>query len=595
MSDLSDRINTAIVEARSLARIARQLPRLVSFARTNPAVMMRHWAAATPNAPALRFEDQRYTWREVNERANQYARVFADRGVRAEHVVAILMTNRPDFICALFGLNKLGAIGALINTNLRGPELVHAIDVATPHIMVVGDELIGALGDVIDDLQTVDARDVLIQVERPSSAQTLDVGTPMNDDVHAASTNEMGLDHKPRNTDIFCYIYTSGTTGMPKAARVTNQRMAGAGIAFGEAMLQSGPGECTYVSLPLYHSSAMYIGWGSALYRGGSMALARKFSASRFWQDVCEHDCTSFLYIGELCRYLLNTPPHPDERRHRLRVGVGNGLRPDIWAEFQHRFNVSVMREFYGATEGNAPVFNFEGRPGMVGRKRVGQVVVRCNPATGEIIRNTSGFCDRVQPGETGLMLGKINRLMRFDGYVNQNATSKKIVENVFKQGDRFFNSGDLLQLHKNGWLSFADRVGDTFRWKGENVSTNEVAEMLNRLDGVLEANVYGVRVPHADGRAGMAAISVEDGFDLQTLADYVTEKLPTYQRPYFVRMLEASMRTTSTFKHQKVDYRTEGFNPSVVTDPLYVLQDGQYLPIDAALFASIEAGDVTI
>lgn len=565
---------------------------MLPFAKYNPAKRMQYWAETTPHAPALIFEDRRYSWSELNQRANQYANVFRRQGVRAGQVVAILVTNRPEFLFALYGLNKLGAVGALINTNLRGPELVHAINIAEPRLVLAGSELAAPLAEIVQQLSTVNERDVFVDVE---GKDTPALGTPINADVDAAPSGEMSVVHEPRNSETYCYIYTSGTTGMPKAALISNQRMVAAGTVFGEAMLEQGAGERTYVCLPLYHSSAMYLGWGSALAMGGSIALARKFSASRFWEDVRKYDCTSFMYIGELCRYLLNTETHPDERQHRLKVGVGNGLRPDIWEEFQERFNLPVMREFYGATEGNAPVLNVEGRPGMIGRRRRGQYLVRCDQSTGEIIRNADGFCSEIQPGEIGLLLGKITKVMKFDGYVDKKATSKKIVENIFESGDKFFNSGDLIQLHEDGWLSFADRVGDTFRWKGENVSTNEVAEALNRVDGVLEANVYGVRVPHTDGRAGMAAITVENGFDLQKLADYANNSLPNYQRPYFVRLLSGDeMRTTSTFKHQKVDYRKEGFDPRAINDPLYFLQNGSYVPIDADLFAKIEAGEVS-
>jgi acyl-CoA synthetase (AMP-forming)/AMP-acid ligase II len=325
------------------------------------------------------------------------------------------------------------------------------------------------------------------------------------------------------------------------------------------------------------------------------MALRRKFSVSAFWDDVRAYEATSFLYIGELCRYLLNRPREPGERDHRLRVGVGNGMRPDIWVRFQERFGVPVIREFYGATEGNAPILNFEGRPGMVGRIRAGQVLVRCDPATGEIVRNADGFCERVTPGEAGLLLGKISKVLSFQGYVDEQATRRKIVEHVFEKGDQYFDSGDLLQLHEKGWLSFADRAGDTFRWKGENVSTNEVAEILDGARGVHEANVYGVEVPGAEGRAGMAALRVDASFDLAGFADYVEKNLARYQRPRFLRLLQGEMRVTSTFKHQKVAYREEGFDPGRVTDPLHLWRDGRFEKLDAELFGRIARGEVEV
>jgi acyl-CoA synthetase (AMP-forming)/AMP-acid ligase II len=339
----------------------------------------------------------------------------------------------------------------------------------------------------------------------------------------------------------------------------------------------------------------MFGGLGASLATGACLAMRRRFSASVFWSDVVRFEATAFVYIGELCRYLLLQPERAEERAHRVRVATGNGLRPDIWASFQQRFRVPLIREFYGATEGNAPLVNVAGRPGMVGRLQTGQALVRCNLETGEIVRNAEGRCERVGPGETGLLLGRISGVTSYDGYLDAEATRKKIVEGVFKPGDRWFDTGDLLTLHEHGWLSFADRVGDTFRWKGENVSTNEVAEILNGAPGVLESNVFGVRVPGADGRAGMACLRVDGAFSLEDFGAFVRERLPVYQRPYFVRLLEGEMRVTGTFKHQKADYRREGYDPSVVSDPLWFLDGERYVPLDAALSEAIAAGRVTL
>jgi acyl-CoA synthetase (AMP-forming)/AMP-acid ligase II len=404
----------------------------------------------------------------------------------------------------------------------------------------------------------------------------------------------MGGEYTPAAKDTFCFIYTSGTTGLPKAAIITNQRMLLANYGFGHLMHRAGAGDVIYVPLPLYHSSALFLGWGAALGTGAAMALRRRFSASNFWKDVREQGATSFLYIGELCRYLLNTPPQEGERDHKLRVGVGNGMRPDIWEKFQQRFGVPVIREFYGATEGNAVLMNMTGRVGMIGRMNPGQAVLRCDVETGEVIRNDRGLCSTVGAGEVGLLVGRISGATGFDGYVDREATQKKILADVLKPGDRYFNTGDLVQVHSGRWLSFADRVGDTFRWKGENVSTNEVADVLDGAEGVLEANVYGVQVPHADGRAGMAAIAVDEGFDLDRFAHYVVDSLPRYQRPLFLRLLGGDMQVTGTFKHRKVDYRHEAFDPARVTDPLYLLKNDRYVPLDRELHAAIESGAVT-
>jgi acyl-CoA synthetase (AMP-forming)/AMP-acid ligase II len=585
---LADTVSTLF----SVGRMLPHVPKILPSARTNPSRQVQAWAESMPTALALAYGTQRFTWKDVNDNANRWAFWLGKQGIGAGDVVAMVMDNRPEFVFALHGMSKLGAIAALINTNLTGAPLEHAIRVSGARRVVVGAEHLDAVAEVVPDLEGIGTSDVWVQQD--GDARPEGEWRCIGEEIAAGPTTEMGDLYEPSAKDTFCYIYTSGTTGLPKAAIITNQRMMLANFGFGHLMHRSGAGDVIYVPLPLYHSSALFLGWGAALGTGAAVALRRKFSASGFWKDVREYGATSFLYIGELCRYLLNTPPHEGERDHHLRVGVGNGMRPDIWEKFQERFGVPVIREFYGATEGNAVLMNMAGRVGMIGRMNPGQAVLRCDQESGEVIRNDRGFCDPVQVGEVGLLVGRISGATGFDGYVDREATQKKIMTDVLKAGDRYFNTGDLVQLHAGRWLSFADRVGDTFRWKGENVSTNEVADLLDTLDGVLEANVYGVQVPHADGRAGMAALAVSDDFDLDRFAAAVTESLPRYQRPLFLRLLGQEMQVTGTFKHRKVDYRKEGFDPAEVSDPLYLLQDGRYVPLDAPVFAAIESGELT-
>jgi acyl-CoA synthetase (AMP-forming)/AMP-acid ligase II len=587
--DLVERSREILEAARVAARMALELPKLLPTTRTSPATQVRDCARRRPRDLALAFEDQRYTWAEVNDRANQYAAWFADHGIRREDVVALMMDNRPDYVFIVTALSKIGAVAALINTNLTGKALTHAISVSHPSLVVVGSEHLPAVEEVLEELDGVGRESVVVQAEKGAPP----AGFPcMNEEVDARSTRERGDVYTPRPKDVYCYIYTSGTTGLPKAAIIRNQRMVMAGVGFGHLMHRSGPGDVIYVALPLYHSSGMFLGWGAAISTGAAMALRRKFSVSGFWKDVREFEATSFLYIGELCRYLLNAEPGRGERDHRLRVAVGNGMGPQIWESFQERFGIPVIREFYGATEGNAPIMNVTGRPRMVGQLGLGQAVVRCDQATGELLRNERGFCDRVAPGESGLLIAKISKVMTFDGYVDREATDRKIVRDVFEKGDCYFDSGDLLTLHEGRWLSFADRVGDTYRWKGENVSTAEVSEILGGAPGVQEANVYGVRVPHSEGRAGMVAVAVDDSFDLDGFVAFAAEHLPSYQRPRFVRILRGGMRVTGTFKHQKVDYREEGFDPGRVSDPLYWIDGDRAVPLDEAVHCRIESGE---
>lgn len=578
------------IEATCQWRMLKHVGRFIPGKPWSAARLLDERVAADPDGLALLYLDERYTWRDVDKRANQYASFFRNRGIAKGEVVALMMDNRPDYLFIVLGLSKLRAVSALINTNVTGIGLTHAINVAKPRAVLVGAEHASSVLEVLPTLEGVEGR-VFCHAERADEEVA-----PAFERIENAVTRErdtpptgVGM---PDTSETMCYIYTSGTTGLPKAAIIANKRWTAAAYLFGGAIMDAKPRDIVYVSLPFYHSSAMFAGLGSALVSGAAIAMRRKFSSSQFWDDVRKFDASIFLYIGELCRYLINTPKSPHERNHRLRLAVGNGLRADIWSAFQKRFGVPLIREFYGATEGNAPVVNFEGRPGMVGRLKPGQVVVRCDEATGEIIRDPSGRCQRVRPGEKGMLVAKISKVYSFDGYVDKSATQKKVLKDVFKPGDLFFNSGDLLQVHPDGWVSFADRVGDTFRWKGENVSTNEVAEILNGASGVLESNVYGVAVVGAEGRAGMASIHVSEQVDLGHLAEYVCRKLPAYQRPYFLRV-QRDMRITGTFKHQKVDYRDEGYDPDKVKDPLYFLDGDRYVPIDGDLYKRLASGEL--
>jgi len=501
-------------------RIAADVPKILPTGRCSPGVLVRQWAKKQPAQLAIAYENERFNWLEVNDRSNQYAAWFIERGIRRGDVVALIMDNRPDFLFIISGLSKIGGIASLINTNLTGKALAHGINICEPKLVLTGSEHLEKVVEVLDDLPGVDPkRDVVVHLE--SGAEVPADFEAINEAVEASSISEQGTRYVPSGKDIYCYIYTSGTTGLPKAAIIRNQRMIAANVTFGHLMHRCGPGDVIYVALPLYHSSAMFLGWGAALATGASVALRRKFSVSSFWKDVREFRATSFLYIGELCRYLLNAEPSRDDRSHRLRVAVGNGMAPGIWEQFQERFAVPTVREFYGATEGIAAIVNISGKPGMVGRMGFGQSLLRCDSATGEIHRNADGFCEAVETGESGLLVARISPVLAFDGYLDREATDKKVVRDVFKQGDCYFDSGDLLQLHAGGWLSF----------------------------------------------------------------------VPGYQRPRFLRLLGGEMRVTGTFKHQKVDYRKEAFDPSAISDPIYQWVGESYVPVDAERFGRIESG----
>jgi acyl-CoA synthetase (AMP-forming)/AMP-acid ligase II len=585
-------LNARVADLRGLGRLLRGLPLIRPGSHWNVSRLIERNARRWPTQAAIVFEGRRYTWSDVDRAANRYAQVFRTLGIERGDVVALLMDNRPEFLFALSGLSRLRAISALINTHISGDRLRHSIEVSGAKRVLVGSEHAARLKAIGGELSTLSAEDLLwIADGAPTDAPPF---ANFGDLLTQASDTALDGVGPPEAHDHYCYIYTSGTTGLPKAAIVPNNRMMTASTLFGRAILNAKPSDVIYCPLPLYHSNGMFAGWGAALASGATLALRRRFSASRFWQDVREYGATRFIYIGELCRYLLNQPPQPEDRDHNVSIATGNGLRPDIWQEFQERFGLPLIREFYGATEGALPIVNFAGVAGRIGRLLPGHAVVRCDVETGEIQRRADGHCERVESGETGLLTIKLAGVSRFDGYLDRSASSKKVLRGVFADGDQYFDSGDLLDVHEGGWLSFADRIGDTYRWKGENVSTNEVAEALNPCPGVLEANVYGVEVPGSDGRAGMAALRISSAFSLDDFTALVRRDLPIFQRPYFLRLQE-DMRITGTFKHQKVEYRREAFDPSKVSDPLYFLDGNKYTPVDAALYEAIRSGEVTV
>src|SRR5262249_48011810 len=370
-------------------------------------------------------------------------------------------------------------------------------------------------------------------------------------------------------------------------------------------MMGTRPDDRMYDCLPMYHSVGGVVATGALLVAGGSVVIREKFSARQFWDDVTRWDCTLVQYIGELARYLVNAPPHPREASHHIRLACGNGLRADVWESFTRRFAIPRVLEFYAATEGNLSLYNVEDKPGAIGRvpsflaHRFPAAIVKLDVARAEPLRDEQGRCVRCAPGEAGEALGKIERSSpggRFDGYTDAEESEKKILRDVFEPGDAWFRTGDLMRKDAQGYFYFVDRIGDTFRWKGENVSTSEVAEAIARCPGVREATVYGVEIPSADGRAGMAALAVTDDFDFATLRLQLTESLPAYARPVFVR-IPGVLETTATFKHKKDELAREGYDPAATTDAIYFNDPkrGYFVQMDSALYAHIRARQVRV
>uniref|UniRef100_A0A3B4Z399 Arachidonate--CoA ligase n=1 Tax=Stegastes partitus TaxID=144197 RepID=A0A3B4Z399_9TELE len=495
---------------------------------------------------ALIFEGtgERWTFRQLDEYSNRVANLLLERGFREGDVVALFMENRSQYVGLWLGMAKIGVEAALINFNLRLEALVHCVTISNAKAVIFGSELID---------------------------------------------------------DRLFYIYTSGTTGMPKAAIVVHSRYyrMAALVYYGFRMTSD---DVLYDCLPLYHSAGNIVGVGQCLIHGMTVVIRKKFSASRFWDDCVKYNCTIVQYIGEICRYLLNQPIRDTEQRHRVRMALGNGLRQSIWEEFMKRFNIPQIAEFYGATECNCSLGNFDNKIGACGfNSQILPYVypirlVRVDEETMELIRGPDGVCIPCKPGEPGQLVGRIiqnDPLRRFDGYVNQSATSKKIAHSVFKKGDSAYLSGDVLIMDETGHMYFKDRTGDTFRWKGENVSTTEVEGTLSRLLDMKDVVVYGVEVPGAEGKAGMAAIAdPSHSTDLEKFVKDMEKALPPYARPVFLRFLP-EVNKTGTFKFQKTDLRRDNFDPTAVSDRLYFLDSsrGRYVQLDEELYRSILSG----
>ena len=550
------------------------------------------------DAPALLSDRERFSYRELGERSNRYARWALAQGLGKGETVCLLMPNRPEFMALWLGVTHIGGVVALVNTHLTGPALAYCVDVVHPRHIVVADALLAQF-DTARAHITSDAK-LWLHGEAGANLPRIDreVDALPGDPLADAERRRLTIE------DRALYIYTSGTTGLPKAANVNHYRLMLASHAF-SAVIDTRASDRMYDCLPMYHTTGGVVATGALLVKGGSVVIRESFSASMFWDDVARHGCTIFQYVGELCRYLLHAPRQPSEETHRLRLACGNGLRPDIWGAFQRRFAIRRIIEFYAATEGNVTLFNFEGRPGAIGRlprlleRRFPVRIVKFDVEREAPLRDARGFCVLCGPDEVGEAIGQIvnDPLMptnRFEGYADAADSERKILRHVFAPGDAWFRTGDLMRRDRRGYFYFVDRIGDTFRWKGENVSTAEVASTICRFASVRDANVYGVAVPGHEGRAGMAAIVAHDALDLAALRAHLHAQLPAYARPLFLR-IRREIDMTMTFKQKKADLVAQGFDPGRTTDAIYVDDacEGAYVRVAPQLYQELMAGGI--
>ena len=584
---------------------AKPLPKLAKFAKPRPldtrdsfAAQFEATVARFGHRPAVVFEGRELTWAELNALANRYAHVLRDAGLKRGDTASVMMENRIELLAAVMALSKLGVAAAMINTSLTGRSLTHCISITGSAICLFGEERMSAIDEVRGDLELGDGAFLFVpdagEDAAPEWSRDLSELAQQAPDSNLPETAEVTLG------DTVLNIFTSGTTGLPKAAVMTNRRLlisAGLSNLIG---LRCDENDRIYLCLPLYHGTGLFLGFGAAALSGACVIVRRKFSASAFLPEVREHRANCFIYIGELCRFLVNAPELPGDADNPLQKMMGNGLRPDIWMKFKERYGVERISEFYGSSEGNVAFVNMFNKDCTVGATTIPHTLVKYDVDNDEIVRDSSGRCIEVERGEPGLLLGKITPDTQFEGYTSKEATESKILRDALEPGDAWFNTGDLMRTVDVGFAlglkhyQFVDRVGDTFRWKSENVSTNEVGELILGHSQVAFCNVIGVEVPGAEGRAGLAAMVLKEGetLDINTFSEHVTRELPSYARPVFLRILP-QLDTTGTFKMVKGDLRKQGYDPAQSGDPLYVLRPGSstYQPLDETLAREILEG----
>lgn len=545
-----------------------------------------------PDRLAVKSSEGMLTYRELNAGANRFAHFLLSEKVSKGGMVTLCIENRPDLPVLYSGCAKAGAVCSLINTNQRGDSLVHSFNLNKGRVVVIGEECLDFFREVRDRLDLEGSR--LCFVRDPAIGR-------LND--HRDITeilSEMPESNPPETRGItlkdpVAFVYTSGTTGgLPKAAVITNRRVYSAMFWFGRVVTRVRPGHTIYIPLPFFHTNAITVGWPPALFSGAAVAMRRKFSARGFIDDVKKFRVTHFVYVGEVCRYLMASPVTSGEDRTTLKYIIGNGLRPDIWNDFRKRFGIRKIFEFYGAAEGVGVFTNLLNMNYSVGTSLTPFAIVRYDVENDCPVRDSKGFLQRVKKGESGLLIMEISEKTPFSGYTDKKKSEEKILRDAFKKGDLWFNTGDMLRNMGFGHAGFVDRLGDTFRWKGENVATMEVEKAINSFPGVASSAVYGVIMPGGDGRAGMAAVIVKDGvvINFTALTDHLRSALPKYAVPVFIRFVK-DFQWTATHKIKKGDLKNEGFNPAMTGGWVYALlpESEAYGPVDETLYRDIMAG----
>ena len=554
-------------------------------------------AEEKPDHIALYYQDASWTWKAFNEETNKIANFFLNLGLKRGESIALMMENSPEYLFLIGGINKIQGVSALINFNQRKLALTHAFNVIDPKWIVVDGDCLQPLNEVFENLSLKKDQIFVINNTANITHEFRDLVSELKS-VSNANPNTT-FNSIIRETAL--YIFTSGTTGLPKAVIMQNYRLFTQSAILGAGLSNLNAHDIIYIPTPLYHNVGIGCAFMIALLIGAKIALKKRFSASEFWNDIQKFQATFFYYVGEIPRYLLNQPPTEYEKNHTLKKMTGLGLRKEIWEQFQSRFKVDHIYEMYGSTEGSRPLFNADEIPGMIGRNNMaGFALAKVDPETGEFYKNEKGYCVKCKPGDIGMGLIKIQKGEKsfFTGYKNQEKTQKKIIQNIFRKNDTYFNTNDMLKLHENHWVSFIDRFGDTFRWKGENISTLEVEAILNSHPAIQLSTVYGVAVPNNEGKAGMAAIKIDqsDKFDVDNFSQFVLDVLPKYAIPIFIRFRD-DLEVVGPFKIKKTDLRQEAYNINNIQDKLLFWDSNakKYVEFTNSLYQDLLEGNLRI
>jgi citronellyl-CoA synthetase len=593
---------------RKLPSIAKAIPRMVKGLKvTNackpnqPCGLGASFEQATlrnPRGPALLYANVSFSYTQVNQWANRIAHHLIAQGIGKGDVVGIFIENRPELLVTVLAVAKAGGICAMLNTSQTQHVLVHSLNLVKPVAIVVGAELAGVFSAVREQV-AIDVAKTWWVADRdtPRNSGELPAGfiNLMTASADCATDNPASSQQIYFDDPCF-YIYTSGTTGLPKAGVFKHGRWMRTSASFGLIALDMGPKDVVYCTLPLYHATGLCVCWGSAISGASGFAIRRKFSASQFWNDARKFNATTIGYVGELCRYLIDQPPSADDSHNGVVKMIGNGLRPGVWTEFKKRFAVNHVCELYAASDGNIGFTNILNFDNTIGFSLMSWELVEYSHADCAPIRNEAGFMQKVTKGGQGLLLAKIDDKAPLDGYTDPQKTEKVVLRDVFEKGDSYFNTGDLLRNIGFGHAQFVDRLGDTYRWKGENVSTTEVENILLQHPHIAEVVAYGVEISNTNGRAGMAAITPAESLatlDFSELLQFAKQQMPAYAVPLFLRV-KVKMETTGTFKYQKVRLKDEAFDPGKTgDDPIYAWLPGSdtYVQVTEQVLADIQGG----